>query len=70
MLVHKQLVLFCVRFLICASNKVVLPDELKIDSVTPIYKSGSKDEFSDYRPVFVILIFAKILKKIVHKKTV
>ena len=45
-----------------------VPDELKVARVTPIYKSGGKDEFSNYRLISVLPICSKILEKIVHKQ--
>ena len=44
------------------------PDKLKVARVTPIYKSGGKDEFSNYRPKSILPICSKILDKIVHKQ--
>ena len=45
-----------------------VPDDLKVARVTPIYKSGSKDDFSNYRPISILPICSKILEKIVHKQ--
>ena len=45
-----------------------VPDDLKVARVTPIYKSGSKDDFSNYRPISIVPICSKILEKIVHKQ--
>ena len=44
-----------------------VPDDLKVARVTPIYKSGSKEDFSN-RPISILPICSKILKKIVHKQ--
>ena len=45
-----------------------IADELKVARVTPIYKSDSKDEFSNYKPISVLPICSNILEKIVHKQ--
>ena len=45
-----------------------VPDDLKVARVTPIYKSGSKDDFSNYRPISILPICSKIMEKIVHKQ--
>ena len=43
----------------------VIPAEWKRAKVTPIYKGkGSKDDNSNYRPVYVISFIAKILETV------
>ena len=46
----------------------VIPDDLKIALVTPIYKANSKEEFSNYRPISVLPCVSKILEKIIYKR--
>ena len=43
------------------------PDELKIAKVIPIFKSGNKDSIENYRPISIISVFTKVLKKIMYK---
>jgi len=31
----------------------IIPDELKLALVTPVYKANEKELFSDYRPILV-----------------
>ena len=47
----------------------VIPDDLKIALVTPVYKADGKEEYSNYRPISVLSCFSKILdhKNIYHK---
>ena len=47
-------------------NSGILPDDAKLPKVTRIYKSGSKTDRGNYRPISVISAVAKILKKIIH----
>ena len=43
----------------------VIPTTWKQSSITPIHKGGSHDDPSNYRPISVVPILAKILEKIV-----
>ena len=46
----------------------VVPKELKIARVTPIFKAGDKQMISNYRPISVLPYFSKILEKLVKKR--
>jgi hypothetical protein len=46
----------------------VVPDELKIALVTPIFKNGSKAELCNYRPISVLPSFSKIFEKIIFNR--
>ena len=46
----------------------VVPQDLKIAKVIPIYKTSSKDELKNYRPVSLLPAFSKVLEKIVFDK--
>ncbi len=47
-------------------QKGIFPDVWKVAKVTPIFKSGSKSEANNYRPISVISVFSRILERIVH----
>ena len=59
--------ILCKNFNMCLKQGSIA-DELKVATVTPIYKSDSKDEFSNYKPISVLPICSKILEKTVHKQ--
>ena len=42
----------------------IIPTELKIAVVTPIFKANDKELFSNYRPMSVLPCFSKILEKL------
>ena len=44
----------------------IFPDVWKLARVTPIFKSGSKSEANNYRPISIISVFSRILERIVH----
>lgn len=46
----------------------IFPDKLKLAKVVPLYKSGSKTEFANYRPISILPVFDKVFEKIVHKR--
>jgi hypothetical protein len=46
----------------------IFPNELKIAKVCPIFKNGSKNLFSNYRPISVLPSFSKIFEKIAYNR--
>ena len=49
-------------------NTGVFPPSWKILKVTPVYKSGSVNEIENYRPVSILSVVSKLMKKEVHKQ--
>ena len=46
----------------------IIPTELKIALVTPIFKANDKELFSNYRPISVLPCFSKILEKFMYNR--
>ena len=46
----------------------VFPDKIKIAKVVPLFKSGEKDVFTNYRPISLLPQFSKILEKLCNER--
>ena len=46
----------------------IIPDNLKIALVTPIFKSNEINQFKNYQPISVLSCFSKILEKLMYKR--
>lgn len=46
----------------------VFPEVFKIAKVSPIFKSGSKSDIKNYRPISLLSVFSKVLEKITKKQ--
>ena len=48
----------------------IFPSALKIAKVIPVYKSGNRALFNNYRPVSILSIFSKLFEKLVYDKLI
>ena len=48
----------------------IVPDNMKIAKVVPIYKKGESLDTSNYRPISLLSSISKILEKIVYSRTI
>ena len=46
----------------------IVPLELKVARVIPLFKADDPEKFSNYRPVSILPIFSKILEKLMYKR--
>ena len=46
----------------------IFPDSLKIAKVTLIFKSGDKNNVSNYRPISILPVFSKFLERIIYNR--
>ena len=46
----------------------IFPICLKIGRVIPIFKSGKKDQMTNYRPITTLPVLAKVFEKLSHKR--
>ena len=49
-------------------NKGMFPDKMKIAKVCPIFKSGEKSKFINYRPISILPSFSKIFEKVIARR--
>ena len=47
----------------------IVPSDLKLAKVLPIFKSKDKEDFCNYRPISLLPAISKVLEKIVYKRT-
>jgi hypothetical protein len=51
-------------------NDGIVPDDLKIAKVIPIYKAGDKRNITNYRPISVLPTFSKILERLLYNRMI
>ena len=44
----------------------IFPSQLKITKATPMFKAGSKSIMNNYRPIWILPVYSKILEKVVY----
>ncbi len=52
----------------CSFRNHIFPDALKIAKIIPIFKSGVKEKVSNYRPISILSVLAKVIEKLVFKR--
>jgi hypothetical protein len=45
-------------------REAIFPDQWKLAKVKPLYKKGYKQNIQNYRPISILLVFAKLLEKL------
>ena len=51
------------------SNGIV-PDEMKIARVIPLYKSGDRELIVNYRPVSILPSFSKFFERVIYNRLI
>ena len=46
----------------------IVPDEIKIAKISPIFKANDASKFTNYRPVSVLPLFSKLFEKIMYAR--
>lgn len=63
-----NVILPIVHIINCSITNSTVPDELKVARIVPIHKKGDKTDFTNYRPISIVGILAKILEKIIKNQ--
>ena len=66
-LIDSFLSVLCFLFNSCMLSGV-FPDELKIAKVIPLFKSGSSNVMSNYRPISILPTLSKVFEKLIYKR--
>jgi hypothetical protein len=51
-------------------NSGVFPDLFKVARVKPLHKKGDTYNIQNYRPISILLVFSKILEKIMYSRLI
>ena len=49
---------------------IIYPSSCKIARIAPIHKGGAKNDTNHYRPISILICFAKIIEKLVYRRFV
>ena len=52
----------------CSFTTGVVPSELKLAKIVPIFKQGNKEDLTNYRPISILPVFTKIIEKIMYER--
>lgn len=67
----KQFVLQPLAYIISLSLSTgVIPEDLKVAKVIPLFKAGERQCFNNYRPISILPCFSKVMEKVVYKRII
>jgi exonuclease III len=52
----------------CSLSTGIVPDGMKMSTVTPIFKQGNKTDPTNYRPISILPYFSKLLEKVMYHR--
>jgi len=58
------IVFYLTLFINFAFTQGIFPDNCKIARFAPVFKTGGKEETNNYRPIFILTCFSKIIKNL------
>ena len=56
--------------LTCLSLRAIVPGQMKIARVIPLFKPGDHRSIPNYRPISVLSIFSKLLERAVYNRVI
>ena len=51
-------------------NQEILPTEMKLANVIPLYKTNNPDVFNNYRPVSLLCTLSKVLERVMYSRII
>ena len=69
-LVNNEIALPLTHVVNLSLTQGIVPYELKVAKVTPVYKNGNKDEINNYRPISVLPALSKVFERVMHSRVV
>lgn len=69
-LVHLELLSPLLHIFNLSFKTGIFPENLKLARVTPIFKKGKIDTFSNYRPISVLSVFSKLIEKLMYSRLI
>jgi hypothetical protein len=66
--IRKSIVIPLTHIFNISLSSGVFPEIWKVAIVSPIFKNGEKNNPNNYRPISLLIIFSKLLEKIVNKR--
>jgi hypothetical protein len=67
---YKSFLLPLTHVLNLSVTQGIVPNELKIAKIIPLFKNGDSKLLKNYRPISILPAFSKILEKIMYKRTI
>ena len=52
----------------CSLRTGIVPSDIKLAKITPIYKQGNKNEVSNFRPISILPFFSKLFERVMYDR--
>ena len=64
----KKIITVLIHIFNCSLSTGIVPSKLKPAKVNPVFKSGNKHKFTNYRPISILPSISKLLEKVVYNQ--
>ena len=66
--VYDSIKVILFKIFMASLEEVVFPEKLKIAKVIPVFKKGGKENVQNYRPIYILPVFFKVLERIMYNR--